>query len=101
MPELLQWLQEPAFRDLLAFQVERARGLFHEGLPLLGLLPGLSRRAVALFALGGLEILAAIERQGYDVLSRRPTLSSRRKLRLMAQVLLFLPQPAKRRLPEQ
>src|SRR5579871_6521575 len=78
----------PAFRALMAFEVERARSLFAEGMPLLGRLPGLPRRAIALFALGGLEVLAAIERRGYDVFAQRPTLSSRRKLWLMARVAL-------------
>jgi squalene synthase HpnC len=87
----------PAFRSLLAFEVERARVFFHEGWPLLKSLPALPRRAVALFALGGLEVLAALERIGYDVFTQRPTLSRRRKAALMAQVLLFSPTATKRR----
>ncbi len=78
----------PAFRALLAFEVERARSLFAEGMPLLARLHGLPRRAVALFALGGLEALAAIERRSYDVFAQRPTISRRRKLWLMARVAL-------------
>ncbi len=90
----------PAFRALLAFEVQRAQALFHEGLPLLKGLPALPRRAVALFALGGLEMLAALERVDFDVFLQRPTLSRRRKAALMAQVLLFSPQATKRRWPE-
>ncbi len=81
----------PAFRALMAFEVERARSLFYQGVPLLARLAGMPRRAVALFVLGGLEILAAIERRSYDVLSARPTLSSRRKLWLMARVAVARP----------
>jgi squalene synthase HpnC len=81
----------PAFRALMGFEVERARALFYKGLPLLAWLNGMPRRAVALFALGGLEILAAIERRDYDVFARRPTLSRRRKLWLMARVALAQP----------
>jgi squalene synthase HpnC len=81
----------PAFRALMAFEVERARSLFAEGMPLLGQLPGMPRRAVALFALGGLEVLAAIEQCNYDVFVQRPTLSSRRKLWLMARTLVAPP----------
>jgi squalene synthase HpnC len=81
----------PAFRALMCFEVERARHLFYEGMPLLARLDGLPRRAVALFALGGLEILAAIEQQNYDVLTERPTLSSRSKLWLMARTLVAPP----------
>jgi squalene synthase HpnC len=79
----------PAFRALLAFEVERARSLFAEGMPLLAQLNGMPRRAVALFALGGLEVLGAIERRDYDVLAQRPTLSKRSKLWLMARVMLL------------
>ncbi len=99
-PELARGEVTPAFRALLAFEVQRARALFYKGLPLLKRLPALPRRAVALFALGGLEILAAIERAGYDVFARRPTLSRRRKTALMARVLLFPPTAEKYRLPE-
>jgi squalene synthase HpnC len=81
----------PAFRALMAFEVERARCLFYEGMPLLAQLGGLPRRAVALFALGGLEILAAIKRRNYDVLSQRPTLSRHRKFWLMARVAVSKP----------
>jgi squalene synthase HpnC len=84
----------PAFRALMAFEVERARALFYKGMPLLAHLGGLPRRAVALFALGGLEVLAATERQHYDVFSRRPTLSRRKSLWLMARLVLPRPGPA-------
>jgi squalene synthase HpnC len=90
-PALARGEATPAFRALMAFEVERARTLFHEGMPLLARLGGLSRRAVALFALGGLEVLAAIERRNYDVLSQRPTLSNRRKLWLMARIAVAKP----------
>jgi squalene synthase HpnC len=81
----------PDFRALMCFEVERARALFHQGMPLLAHLDGMPRRAVALFVLGGLEILAAIERLNYDVLAQRPILSRRRKLRLMARVAVSRP----------
>ncbi|HEY7349154.1 MAG TPA: squalene synthase HpnC [Ktedonobacterales bacterium] len=87
----------PAFRALIASEVERARTLFYEGMPLLARLRAFQRRSVALFALGGLEILAAIERRNYDVLSRRPTLSRRRKLWLMARVAVAPVAPPGRR----
>ena len=40
---------------------------------------------IELFSRGGLEILNAIERQGYDVLTRRPAISKPRKLWLVAR----------------
>jgi squalene synthase HpnC len=77
----------PAFQALLAFEVQRTRSLFVEGMPLLSQLPGLPRRAVALFVLGGLKTLTALERQDYDVFSHRPTLSRRQKFWLMIRTL--------------
>jgi len=40
---------------------------------------------IELFSRGGQEILAAIERQGYDVLRQRPVISKPRKLWLLAR----------------
>jgi squalene synthase HpnC len=75
------------FRDMLRFEVDRADELFARGD---ALLPTLSRPVaahVALFGQGGRAILDAIRAQGYDTLSRRPTLSKRRKARLVARAL--------------
>ncbi len=74
----------PPVRDLMAMQVERAERYLREGMPLLARMPRPWQLSVALFAHGGLEILKAIRRQNYDVLSRRPTVSKPAKLRLMA-----------------
>lgn len=76
------------YRALLKFEVERTRELFREGLPLLDLLSGHLRRDVILFSAGGWTVLDAIERQDYDTLSRRPALSKRQKVGLMARVLV-------------
>jgi phytoene/squalene synthetase len=43
---------------------------------------------IELFSRGGLEILNAIERQGYAVLGRRPAISKTRKLALVARAAL-------------
>jgi hypothetical protein len=40
-----------------------------------------------LFSRGGLEILRAIERQGFDVLSARPAISKRTKLALALRAI--------------
>ena len=76
------------FKSMMAFEVERARGLFARGLGLVDMLEGRIKLDVALFSLGGLKILDAIERQDYDVLSRRPVLSKGARLRLMLTTLL-------------
>ncbi|MCU1493047.1 MAG: squalene synthase HpnC [Acidimicrobiaceae bacterium] len=58
-----------AFRRLMAFEVGRARDLLHAGAPLVRLLSGSGRVAIAGFVGGGLAQLDAIERDAYDVLS--------------------------------
>jgi squalene synthase HpnC len=77
-----------AFRDLLRFEVERARASLHRGLPMLERVTPEVRVDIELFVAGGLGILDAIERQGYDVWARRPTLSKWSKARLFGRAIL-------------
>ncbi len=84
-------------------EVEYARGLFEEGLPLIGMVNRDLAMDLDLFSRGGLEILRAIERQDYDVLSSRPAISKSTKAALAlravtAKLMPFLqPRPAVRR----
>ncbi len=75
------------FRELMRFEVERARQLFGQGLPLIHMVPRRLRLDLELFTRGGEAILTLIERQGYDVLTSRPSLSKAQKLSLMARRL--------------
>ena len=68
-------------RELLQFQVERARGLLDEGAPLVGLLRGRARIAVAGYVGGGRAALDTIADANYDVLSRTLRASRARRLR--------------------
>ena len=86
--ELAEGVCTQSFRDLLAFQVERAQALFVQGLPLVEMLEGISRLHVKLFSLGGMRVLDAIRAQDYDVLSKRPVVSGRRKAWLLAKTYL-------------
>lgn len=63
------------FVALMQFEVARARQLFAQGLPLVDLVAGQLRLDLRLFSLGGLRLLDAIERRGYDVFRQRPALS--------------------------
>jgi squalene synthase HpnC len=65
----------PEFAALLRFEVERARALFHQGLPLVGRVAPGFRADIALFAQGGLAILRKIDQAGYNVWHERPVLS--------------------------
>ena len=88
--ELAQRVITDGFRRLIAFEVYRARDLFHRGLPLVARVDGALKLDVALFSKGGLSVLDSIERQGFDVLSRRPVVGKARKLRLLISTLLKL-----------
>jgi len=77
--ELAQGVENNAFRQLLAFEIERTMGLFREGASLVNTLEGQVKLDVALFTRGGMAVLEAIRRQNYNVLVDRPTLSRSRK----------------------
>ncbi len=76
------------FRELMKFEVARAREWFHKGLPLASSLDKDLAIDIELFSRGGLEILNAIEKQDYAVLGRRPSISKSRKLALVARAAL-------------
>lgn len=82
--ELAAGVVNANFRALMGFEVDRAEALFKEGYALVERLPGRFKLDVALFTKGGLSVLAAIRRQGYDVLTERPVVSGRRKAWLVA-----------------
>ena len=88
--QLAQGVVTDGFRRLIAFEVDRARDLFHRGLPLVDLVDGSLKLDVALFSKGGLSVLDSIERQGFDVLSHRPVVGRAKKLRLLIWTLLKL-----------
>ncbi|HSY13930.1 MAG TPA: squalene/phytoene synthase family protein, partial [Verrucomicrobiae bacterium] len=75
----------PQFLEMMQFEVARARDWFCMGLPLIDKVDKHLATDLDLFSRGGLEILIAIEQQGYDVLKRRPAISKPRKLWLVAR----------------
>ncbi|MEE9199702.1 MAG: squalene synthase HpnC [Dehalococcoidia bacterium] len=77
-----------SFTRLMAFEVQRARALFREGLKLVGLVGDTLKVDLELFSLGGMKVLDAIEKNGYDVLSHRPTISRLDKVKLLVPVLI-------------
>jgi len=77
----------PEFRSLLRFEVEITRKMFAEGLPLIGRVQRDLALDLDLFSRGGLEILRAIERRDYDVLSGRPAITKATKLQLALRAL--------------
>lgn len=81
--DIAQRRATPEFREMMRFEVLRAREWFERGLPLAAMLDKELATDIELFTRGGQEILDAIERQGYDVLTRRPVISRPRKLALV------------------
>jgi squalene synthase HpnC len=81
----------PEFADLMRFEVDRARDMLRAGRALIGRIPGPLAFDVDLFNRGGLAILDRIERQGYDVLSRRPEVGKLAKVGLLAKAWLSRP----------
>jgi squalene synthase HpnC len=70
------------FVELMRHEVEFARGRLQRGAELYRCVDHRLRRDVVMFAGGGLAILRAIERVGYDVFARRPQLTKLDYLRL-------------------
>lgn len=67
----------PAWRELMAFQVERTRALLHFGAPLARRLPGRIGLELRMVVQGGLRVLERIEAGGYDVFMNRPELGAK------------------------
>jgi squalene synthase HpnC len=77
-----------ALREVLAFELARARALLDEGAPLIDELQGRSRLALAAFLAGGRAAAQAIERSGYDVLGGPPAIARRRLAAAFAATLI-------------
>jgi squalene synthase HpnC len=78
----------PDFCSLMRFEVNRARDWFFQGFALADKIDRELAIDIELFSRGGLEILKAIQHQGYAVLGRRPAISKSRKLMLVARAAL-------------
>lgn len=79
----------PQFQELMHFEVDRARELFHRGMPLVQRMPRELQLDIDLFLRGGLAILRKIEEVGYNVWQSRPTLTKWEKAALMGGALML------------
>jgi squalene synthase HpnC len=82
--EITDRIHNKNFEILMRYQVDRARQLFIDGYPLADHLDTSLETDFALFVRGGLEILKAIERKNYAVLTTRPRISKLGKARILA-----------------
>ncbi len=80
--QIIEGRFDERFRDLMRFEVERARACFAEGRKLEGRVSRSVRTDLRLYRLGGEAILNAIEAAGYDTLSARPRVTKATKVRL-------------------
>lgn len=78
----------PAFAAAMSEAVEVARGLFHQGLPLVGMVNRRLSLDLDLFSRGGLAILGKIERQGFDVLAARPSIGKVERAAILLRSLV-------------
>src|SRR5262250_2456445 len=81
---IAQGINTTEFRQLMRFEVERAREYFARGRLLVGRVDRALAIDLELFTRGGEEVLKAIEHQDYAVLRNRPSISKLRKLLLVA-----------------
>ncbi len=86
--EVHELAPSPQFRELMAFEAERARTHLAEGLRLLGSLDRRSALCVGTFAGLYRETLDRIEASGFDVFHGKTRLSTPRKLAVVARGLL-------------
>ncbi len=71
-------------KDLIA----RTRALFAEGAPLARMVNGRLSVDLEMFRRGGVAVLDAIEKMGYDTLHQRPAISRSKQVRLLGRSLL-------------
>jgi squalene synthase HpnC len=88
LQELRDGVFNEAFREMMAWSVERAEELFERGHPLIASIPSRRLRAeLGLVHLGGTRILGKIRRGGYDVMTKRPSLGLADKLAMMFRLI--------------
>jgi phytoene synthase len=86
--QVVELAPTPQFRELMAFEAERARTYLAEGLSLLDSLDRRSALCVGTFAGLYRETLDRIEAGGFDVFGEKTRLSTPRKLAVVARGLL-------------
>jgi squalene synthase HpnC len=86
--DLLARKFDPRYAELMKELVAYTREMFSRGLPLVERVPAALRVDIDLFNRGGLAVLEAIERIGYNTIEHRPALSRRTQAGLLGRALL-------------
>ncbi len=76
------------YKALMVDLIARTRTLFAEGLPLAKQVQGKLAIDLEMFSRGGLAVLDAIERIGYDTLHHRPEVSKGQQVRLLGRAIV-------------
>jgi len=84
--ELMEGVVNDAFRELMKFQVARAREFYDSGRRLVPLISPTSRPCLSVLQATYSRILERVESSNFDVFQRRIGLSQREKLYLMAKL---------------
>jgi hydroxysqualene synthase len=87
--DVLQGPASDSLRQLVAVQVERTWALFRRGRPLCDDVPGALKWELRMVWMGGTRILEKIERQDWDVWSKRPRLGRADWAALFGRALLW------------
>ncbi len=86
-----------AFVAMMTSLAERTQAMFDRGKPLCRAVPGRLGVELRLVWLGGTSILEALRRQKFDIFSRRPTISTSQKVKLLFNSFAPAAFPAPRR----
>lgn len=81
--DLLECRFTPAFQAAMKEAVAVARGLFQEGLPLVGMVDRRLAFDLDLFSRGGMRVLEKIEALDYNVLAQRPYIGKAERVGLL------------------
>jgi phytoene synthase len=83
--------RSPSWRELMAFEITRARELYREAVPGIALLRRDAQRCALACASGYAAILGAIEDHRYDTLTRRVVVGPLTRARVLVRSWLRLP----------
>jgi len=86
--QLRHGVEDDRFRALMRFEAARARACYDESAPLSGYISGKSRSSLWVLRQTYLRLLARIERENYNVLSRRINIPTRSKVALLIRAFL-------------
>ena len=86
--EIVEKKFDERYVSLMKELIEYTRVLFEKGAPLSKMVEGKLSVDLAMFSRGGIAVLDAIERMGYDTLHQRPEVSKAKQVRLLGRALV-------------